>query len=170
MKKFLLAAAAVLAAALALVPAALADVARHQTQSGQLTVLLNNGNLHTFDIVIRPCDNSFTGTGVSDQLPNVFVTETIEGTLSGGQLSFVATYTGQAAQQFPGYRWFTNTPGALGTPIPGGDTLGSVFTLTGTLGTLTSSSWANHGEYVAAQPQGFRDDAAHSCIGKPIQS
>ena len=59
-----------------------------------MTVALNNGNVHTFEVVLNPCDNSFTGTGVSNQLPNVFVTETIKGSLNTGQLSFEATYTG----------------------------------------------------------------------------
>ena len=45
--------------------------------------------------------------------------------------------------------------------------MGSSFQVTWTFGQLTSSTWKNHGEYVAAQGGG--SDAAHSCIGKPVR-
>jgi hypothetical protein len=152
-------------------PTAGADVARSQLQSATLTVTLNNGNVHVFQVVLSPCDGSFTGTGTSDQGP-LQVTETIVGQIWSGQLSFRATYTGDAAVQFPGYEWFTLAPGLLAGPIEAQDnTFPGTFLVFGSLSTLTdASSYRNHGEYVAAQPQGSRDTAATSCIGMPVQS
>ena len=49
------------------------------------------------------------------------------------------------------------------------DSLGDSFQLTGTLGTLTTSTWKNHGEYVSSQPEELREAASESCIGKPIR-
>ena len=111
MKKFILAVAVAAVATMGVASSALAgpDAPRYQTQSGTLTVNMSNGNLHTFAVVVSRCDNSFTGTGVSDQ-PGYHFTESIKGSLSGGQFSFEATFTGLSAEQFPGYKWGTVSP------------------------------------------------------------
>ena len=105
-----------------------------------------------------------SGTGVSDQ-PGYHFTETIQGSLSGGQFSFEATFTGNSAVQFPGYKWGTNSPGTLGAWIPSHDSLGDSFQLTGTLGTLTTSTWKNHGAYVSSLPEADREAASESASG-----
>jgi hypothetical protein len=144
-------------------------VQRYQFQSGVLTLYIGD-TYHVFDIVLSPCDGSFTGTGYADQNQPLHITETISGELTGGQLSFVAVYTGAAEAAFPNYQWFTVAPGPLAGPITGADnTFPGQFLIFGTLGTLTDASvYSNHGEYVSSQPHGDRSEAAQSCIGKPI--
>ena len=95
---------------------------RYQTQTGKLNVEVSTGYFHTFDVAVNPCDGSFTGTGFSAQLN---ANETIKGSLINGQLSFEATYTDQS--NYPGYKWFTTSPGATGTSIPAGDSFFGVF-------------------------------------------
>ena len=163
---------ATLAATFALIGAvgtASADVPRYQLQSATLTVTLNNGNVHVFDTVISPCDGTFTGTGTSDQ-GALQVTETVTGTIWNGQLAFRATYTGDAALQFPGYEWYTLAPGPLAGPIAAEDnTFPGTFFVYGSLSALSdASTYRNHGDYV--KQKGGGSDAAHSCIGMPIPS
>jgi hypothetical protein len=165
-KKIILAVAITVVASLAVVASASADVPRYQTQTGTLTVQLDVHPFpHTFNVDVNPCDGSFTGTGVSAQ--GLQVTETIKGSLIDDQLSFEATYTGDAAAAYPGYKWGTTSAGALGASIPGWDTLNTHFHVTASLGDLTNSSnYKNHGQYVKAMGGGA--DAAQSCIGMPI--
>ena len=62
------------------------------------------------------------------------------------------------------YTWFYNGPLTGGT---GHDTMGQEGPLTFELD-VTKSNFKNHGEYVSSQVGG--SDAAHSCIGMPINS
>jgi hypothetical protein len=68
-------------------------VSRYQTSTGTLTVNLPQyGLVHTFQVDMNRCDNSFTGSGVSYQHPEFGgTTETIKGSLNKGPLSFKAT-------------------------------------------------------------------------------
>ena len=147
--------------ALAVGPAQ-ADVARYQTQSATLTISLQPQYpyVHVYDITLNPCDNTFTG--VSD-VADVSVPggETISGTLNGGNITFTASYNGST------YQWTGS--GAL-TAFTGSDTDGNVFTtLNGGVTNLTNvSNYKNHGAFVSASAD--KNDAAHSCIGMPVNS
>lgn len=67
-----------------------------------------------------------------------------------------------------GYHWNTVGSGALGTPIPAADSWGTTFPVTVTESHVTASTnFKNHGAYVSSVGGG--SDAAHSCIGMPIQ-
>jgi hypothetical protein len=50
-------------------------------------------------------------------------------------------------------------------PVAGG-ALGGDFTGTVTVLSTSTTSYNNHGDFVSQSPD--KDDAAHSCIGKPI--
>ena len=166
MKKFVLAGMAV--AMLAIPAVASADVPRHQTQSGTLTVTLPEYNLvHTFtDVVVNPCEGgSFTGVAGTRNVGGV--KETVSGTIKDGQVAFDAIYTGSDYPSEIGYTWHTIGSGAFGASIPATDSTGLNFTVTVT-SNLTDSNYKNHGQYVKAMGGG--DDAAHSCIGMPINS
>lgn len=153
------------AAMLATATAVSADVPRHQTQAGTLTVTLAApyNYIHTYLINVNPCDNTFTGTGGSTfggaAQPSV---ESIAGTLMPGTLAFTATYL--PGGLLPGYTWSYAGPTAGGTAV---DSTNLHFGITTALH-LTASNWQNHGQYVKAMGGG--SDAAHSCIGMPITS
>ena len=76
MKKFNLAVALAAVATMAVASSASAGVVeRYQGQNATLTVeLVDYGFVHSFSVVVDPCDFSFTGTGVSAQV--IPVTET----------------------------------------------------------------------------------------------
>jgi hypothetical protein len=61
------------------------------------------------------------------------------------------------------YTW-DMTSGPNGIASAGGTDYPTIFTVTG----VVNSTWRNHGAFVAANPD--KNDAAHSCIGMPIQS
>jgi hypothetical protein len=173
LKKLILAAAVAALATMAVASSASAGVERYQTSKGTLTVNLPSlGNLvHTFQVEMNPCDNSFTGAGSSVQSIPWPINEKIEGSLKDGKLSFEATYGPEAGQfpgweQFAGYKWFTTAPGTAET-LTATDSLGTApFQAKWTLTSMTTSNYKNHGEYVSSQGGG--SDAAHSCIGMPI--
>ena len=150
-----------MALAMLAVPAvASADVERHQTQSGSLTVTLPEYNLvHTFTgVEVNPCDGgAFTGVSGSRDVGEI--TEVVSGTIKGGVVQFSATYD---SVQENGYSWHSTTPGRAI------DSNGLNFDAIVDTSGLKSSNYKNHGQYVKAMGGG--DDAAHSCIGMPINS
>ena len=86
------------------------------------------------------------------------ITEVVSGTIKGGVVQFSATYD---SVQENGYSWHSTTPNRAI------DSNGLEFDAVVTQN-LTSSNYKNHGQYVKAMGGG--DDAAHSCIGMPINS
>jgi hypothetical protein len=173
MRKSLIAAAvaAVSLGSLAVPALSSASVARYQTETATLTTTLTNfGFVHTFHITVNPCDSTFSGTGSSYQpSEGGTVVEKINGTLnSDGTVNFKSTY--QSNGIFPGYQWgVTNAPVDGTTPTDLTDTMNEqgVHTVS-TLNNVSLSTYKNHGDYVSSQGGG--DDAAHSCIGMPINS
>ena len=159
MKKLILAAALMAVASLAVAAFASAGVSRYQTQTSTLTVSAMGGAyVHTYTIKTNPCDNSFSGTGGITSLP---LSETINGTLNGQNITINGAYLGNYN---PGYTW--NYKGSLS----GGnasDSMGQTVPLTFTNNVTDQSNFKNHGDYVSSQGGG--SDAAHSCIGMPIQ-
>jgi opacity protein-like surface antigen len=175
--KFIIIGAALMA--LAIPSVASADVVRHQAQSSTLTMYLptlagGNGLLHTYQITQNPCDNTFVGTGGSEQGLPWKINETISGSITDGKLSFVADYHHSAAgfpgfEQYDNYKWYSTAPGASGTLTATDTTDYPAFPVEWSLSNTTSTSnYRNHGEYVKAMGGG--DDAAHSCIGMPVNS
>lgn len=163
MRKFIIAATTIAALAVpAIAPAlASADVQRNQTQTGTLVSTASDfhgidspTNVHTFTITTNPCDGTFTGSG-SWSIGDLTVNETINGTINGKTVtSFDAKYDAPYA----GYVWHS----------AGTDSWGDTFNVKNVLSLNNSSNYKNHGQYVSSQGGG--DDAAHSCIGMPVNS
>jgi hypothetical protein len=173
MRKLILAALAASLAALAIVPAlASADVQRYQMENATLTTTLTNfGFVHTYNIAINPCTDTFGGTGTSYQPTEGGSTnETINGTLNNdGTVSFTANYLQGGI--FPGYQWGVNNAPVDGTtPTDMWDTFQEqgVHTVSTLSTPVNATTYQNHGQYVSSVGGGA--DAAHSCIGMPINS
>ena len=121
---------------------------------------------HDFAVSINPCDSTFSGTGkVYDPKHEERFTadETITGTFGDKGVTFTA-------HRNEGNLTFS------GTDVNGTTTLGSVeggspwlLELRATTPVITSTStYKNHGEFVKLSAD--KNDAAHSCIGMPVQS
>lgn len=143
-------------ACLAVPALASADVPRYQTQTGTLTTHVAYGSdssVHTYKVTINPCNSSFTGNdGSSRWAENEQITS---GTINGTDITFHAIYP-------DGYSWDV-APGGNGS-----DVVGRTFQVTNDLTITSNSNYKNHGDYVKAQGGGA--DAAHSCIGMPLNS
>ena len=155
MKKFIIAAG--LAAALIVPSMASADVQRNQEQTGTLTVHVAYGDLssvHTYKVEINPCDHTFTGNdGSSRWAENERITA---GTVNGSDITFHAVYPGT-------YSWDVASGGK------GSDNEGRTFDVTtGLTNVKDSTHYKNHGEFVKQSDD--KNDAAHSCIGMPVNS
>jgi hypothetical protein len=172
MRKFILAALAASLAALAIVPAlASADVQRYQMETATLTADLGPNVVrdHTYNITINPCDGTFTGTS---DLASTGYDETIKGTLNNdGTVTFVAKYQPDSQAAYTGgqpYSWGM-TDARLGAQANMWDSWGENLPATASLSTpVNATTYQNHGQYVSSVGGGA--DAAHSCIGMPINS
>ena len=161
MKKFLISGMAV--AMLAVPAVASADVPRHQMQTGSITVTLPQYNLvHTFtDVTVNPCeDGKFTGISGTRNVGGVV--EEVSGSIKNGVVKFNAIYTESNYPSEIGYNWHTTGPGRAT------DSNGLDFYVVIDTSGLKGTQYRNHGEYV--KTMGGGDDAAHSCIGMPINS
>ena len=174
MKRYLAPLAGLLLAAAVLIPAAQANVPRYQLQTFTMNLTVSYGGLYTHSYTgsFSPCDGSFSGVGQYPALPAVAsIGESISGTLTGTALSFAAVYH---TAPYVGYTFglvtdtFNPATGAFtGTAT---DTLGRLLPISGSLTFVAATDYKNHGDYVSSQPKGDREDAAHSCIGMPIQA
>lgn len=171
MKRFILAVAMAAAAMFTLAATASADVPRYQFQYATLVGNVNNGAfIHTYpDILkINPCNGEweFGGTGTVTSGSSTpggaglasSLTETVTGSFDGSTLVFHSIYSGPYN---PGYHWdFTG-------PLAGGAANSGVYSVVWSMTPSAGPTYANHGAYVEAMGGG--DDAAHSCIGKPLK-
>lgn len=161
MRKLIAAVVSITAIAALAVPAmASANVARYQTTDSMTLVTHYNGTnfVHNYTITDNPCvDNTFTGVATGGIVGGNG--ETIQGTwdANGG-----VTLDGQYLDG-SGYTWHYSGPLTGGGT--GSDSIGLKWTVTIT---TVKSDWKNHGQYVSAMGGGA--DAAHSCIGMPINS
>jgi hypothetical protein len=172
-------AGALAAVACLAVPAlASADVPRYQSQDATFTVTQPAGaynqwdNLwtHDYTVHVNPCDGTFSGTGLisgSDQNgPIGNPNEAITGKFGAGTVSLHASRTVDSVEYSladapTDGSTITTASLNVNTPQPVEmKVTAPVFTNT--------SSYKNHGDYVKAQGGG--DDAAHSCIGMPLNS
>jgi hypothetical protein len=153
MRKFLLIGMAV--AMLAAPSIASADVQRNQVQTGTLAAHVAYDDLssvHTYTVEINPCDNTFTGFDGSSRWAS---NETVSGSINGKDITFDAAYP-------DGYTWKVASGGN------GSDVVGRTFKVTNDLTITSTSNYKNHGEFVKQSAD--KNDAAHSCIGMPVQS
>ena len=112
-----------------------------------------DSSVHTYKVEINPCDDTFTGNdGSSRWAENEQITS---GSINGSDITFHAVYPG-------GYSWDVASGGN------GSDTEGRTFHVTTGLTTTNSTHYKNHGEFVKQSAD--KNDAAHSCIGMPINT
>ena len=148
---------------------------RNQSQTATFTLTQprnaesqwNNLWTHDFKVDVNPCDNTFSGTGkVYDTKGEDSFTadESITGTFGdNGSISFTATRTDGLV--FSGVNVNANDV-TLGT-VEGGSPW--LLELKATRPVITNiSTFKNHGEFVKKSDS--KNDAAHSCIGMPINS
>ena len=178
MRKIIPAAIIVGSLATLAVPAlASADVARYQTKTATFTTTQPAGSFgqfddvwtHNYKVTINPCDNTFSGTGVEsgqDQNGAQTFNESVTGTFNAdGTTSLVNT-------RDDGVVWsLTNakTDGSVTFAQLIAPAIPSNLEFKVTPKEITNTSnYKNHGDYVSSQGGGA--DAAHSCIGMPINS
>jgi hypothetical protein len=177
-KKFLLAVAVAAVATMGIVSSASAGVERYQTQTLTITAVQPEGQVgqwtnvwtHTYTAELNPCNGSFSGgagsfsgVGSVKGTNDPFVdTETITGDLDGNNVSFTATRDSDSLVYSLSNAPLDGETVTLATSNPE-VSWPLEFKVTAT---IESSTYKNHGEYVAQQGGG--SDAAHSCIGMPI--
>jgi hypothetical protein len=174
MRKFILGIAAV--AALVVPSVASADVARYQEQSATFTAVQPAGQVgqfanvwtHTYNVTVNPCDGTFVGEGVQDGQDQQGVqhfTETVTGSFGDGTVTFSAHRSDNvdfALADAP-------TDGNAITLATSSPVVPWVLEFKVSPPKFTNTTtYKNHGQYVSAQGGGA--DAAHSCIGMPINS
>jgi hypothetical protein len=173
MRKFIAAVVSITAIAALAVPAlASASVERYQTQTATFTVLQPRDSIgqynsvwkHDYKVTINPCNNTFTGNGnVTDGVSNSTVwTENITGSFGDRTVSFDTVPNAGATFRV------VNAP--YNTSVLAESTwTQNIIEMKASAPQITSTSnYKNHGDYVSSQGGG--DDAAHSCIGMPINS
>ena len=168
--KFILLGAAL--AALAIPSVASADVVRHQEQTATFTVEQPRGATGQFDSIwkhdakvkVNPCDGTFTGTvNVTDgQSSTTAWTETIAGSFGDDTISFETVPNAGATFKV------VNAPYNTSVIAESTWTQNIIEMKTSKPVVKNSSDYKNHGQYVKAMGGG--DDAAHSCIGMPVNS
>ncbi len=158
-----------------------ASVQRYQVETVSVTVALfspaaTSGNVHEYSVTLNPCDGTFSGSGggyLGLSATSPYVTEAVAGSYAGGVIDLNSTYNGTTYGS-P----YTYSVGPVAVPL-NSETMSQALTWsTGvpagvypvwvTLSVTSSSTYANHGQYVSSQGGGA--DAAHSCIGMPVQS
>lgn len=162
-------------AMLAIPAVASADVPRHQTQDATFTVTQPAGEVgnwsnlwtHPYKVTVNPCDNTFTGTGsVSghDQNGEYHADETITGKFGNGSVTLAAMRADGVEYKLANAAFGGDvTIATLNVSVPWAVEMKvsePVFSNT--------STYKNHGQYV--KEMGGGSDAAHSCIGMPINS
>jgi hypothetical protein len=172
-KKILLAVAIAAVATMAVVSSASADVARYQTQSFTITAVQPEGAVgqwqnvwtHTYNVTLNPCDNTFSGTGMMTGTQNgpVAGTETITGHLDGNTVSYTASRSFDNVVYSLSNAPLDGTTVTLATSTP---VVPWALEFKVSKSNVVSSNYRNHGDYVSSQ--GGSSDAAHSCIGMPI--
>lgn len=129
---------------------------RYQSTATAYTVAVLNTYIHNFMVTVNPCDGTIIITGSTPGGSWYYTTETVTGTLASGVITFQSKYNGPYN---PGYTWSGSFPVA-------GGALSGQYTGTVTKGSMTSSTYKSHGDFVSSMGGG--SDAAHSCIGMPI--
>jgi hypothetical protein len=179
MRKLIAIAVSFTAIASLVVPAlASADVARYQSETATFTMVqpagvfgqFDNVWTHNYTVKVNPCDSTFSGTGVetgSDQNGPATHNETVTGSFNAdGSISLDNTRDDGVVWSLDNVKTDNSTV-TLATLIAPAIPSNLEFRATAPVITNTSS-FKNHGAYVSSQGGG--SDAAHSCIGMPINS
>jgi hypothetical protein len=178
MRRFILATAAITALGVAAVAPALAsaDVQRYQTQDATFTLTQPAGQVgqwgnvwtHKITVQVNPCDNTFSGTGIEsgqDQNGPSTFNEKVTGKFGDGTVSLTVTRDDGVVFALSNAPTDSNTV-TLATSSP---VVPQALEFRVTEPTFANTStYKNHGDYVSAMGGGA--DAAHSCIGMPINS
>jgi hypothetical protein len=148
--------------------AASSSVARNQVSTFTYEVTVNGVYSHSYTVT-SACGDA-TGTGQYPAIGTPTYDESFTSSVDGNNLTFTAAYSDPGTQQLTGYHYtftgaFTDTTGDFAGTIT--DTMGQNLPASGHM-TVTTTDYANHGQYVSAN--NGTDDAAHSCIGMPVQS
>jgi hypothetical protein len=175
MKKLILSGMAV--AMLALPAVSSANVQRYQSQTVTFTATQPKDRNHQFEDVwthtitatVNPCDNTFTGTARIEGTDGTKLNnEAWTGSFGANNtVNFTMTRPGTDGNETGTLTMDGTTVGHPETSVPNGyvdqiDMIASAPSFT------NASNYKNHGDYVKSQGGG--DDAAHSCIGMPINS
>ena len=154
---------------------------RNQIQTLNYLVTATAGGVdytHSYTVSPDPCDAGFTGTG---QYPAAPAPATYDEVLSGsvaGQpgpgvaLSYTDQYIDPGTGHPTGYTYsfvghFTDAQGDFVGTANGSDGQSNI-PVTGQITGASQTNYANHGQFVSANPN--KNDAAHSCVGMPVQS
>ncbi len=167
MRRFVGISTALLAVVALLVPLAQADVARYQTMTFKLATDVGPGiDQHNYTMAYNPCDGTVQGTGSDTVLG---YNETLACTLAGVALSCDGVYVPMGGA-YDGYEFtYAALLDPLGSTTTGtAEASGASYSTSFTVSNVAMSTWKNHGAFVSASPN--KNDAAHSCIGMPIQS
>ena len=171
MRKFIIAGMAI--AMLAIPAVASADVPRHQAQTATFTVnqpkdttgQFDNVWRHEFKVTVNPCDGTFSGVAPTydNGASSPTWTENVTGSFGNGTVSFDTVPDGGGAT-------FKVTDAPYNTSVIAESTwTQNIIEMKASAPVFTNfTNYKNHGEYVKAMGGG--DDAAHSCIGMPINS
>ncbi len=163
-RMFVVLAAVGLLAGLSVSSVAAATGGPDRYQSTTTSYHLAIGSGHDWTIVTNPCDGSLWATGGQVGGP----TENITATLStaGTMISFVSVYVGGWGGS--PYSWWGSFPVGGGS-FTATDSLGGIYpNILVTVPSTSTTSYLNHGDYVSSVGGGAA--AAHSCIGRPLQS
>jgi len=172
MKKIIAAVASVTAIAGLVAPTiASASVQRYQTSDATFTLTQPAGQVgqwdsvwtHNITVQVNPCDNTFTGKGVETG-PGQTLSENVTGSFGDGTVSLTAHREDGVS--------FSLTNAPMGNDVITNATSNpevpwALEFKASAPNVSHISTYKNHGEYVSSQGGG--SDAAHSCIGMPIQ-
>jgi hypothetical protein len=174
MRKLITAGMAV--AMLAIPAVASANVERYQEQTATFSTTTPSGagGIWTtkFDVTVNPCDDgSFTGTGKTTGLDYdgpKSIDEVITGKFNSDN---TVTFTSVRPQPLYAFEW-TLTDAPMNGSVTNATTQPVVpWTVAETVypkHIVGTSDYKNHGEFVKQSAD--KNDAAHSCIGMPINS
>jgi len=173
MRKFIITGMAVaMLSAVALPSVASADVPRYQPQTATFTVEQPRGQVgqfgdvwkHDFKVTVNPCDGTFEGKGnvTNGQSDSVVWTEDISGSFGDNTVSFDTVPNAGATFRVVNAPYNTSV-------IAESTWTQNIIEMKASAPTFkNTSNYKNHGDYVKSQGGGA--DAAHSCIGMPINS
>ena len=166
-----------MAVAMLVIPAvASADVPRHQEQTATFSTTTPSGAggvwTTKFDVTVNPCDdNSFVGKGITigtDYDGPKTIKEIITGKFNSDN---TVTFTSTRPEPLYAFEWTVTDAPMNGTVTNATTKPVLPWTVAETVSSKTNvktSDYKNHGEFVKQSDS--KNDAAHSCIGMPINS
>ncbi len=171
------AAAAFSSVALSALPAN-ADVQRYQEQYVKFRATVETHFFNDYEVTLNPCNYMFQGKGVCATPGGTQCSQTISGSIDNHVLSFTAEYFDVNSGNPLNYVWkyrsgnnfdiTTWMSSGVGSDSSSNPPFTNILRTMTEASQITTSHYRNHGDFVSQQSD--KNDAAHSCIGKPIQS